>query len=189
MLSAKEAATAVGMTKAGIIRSIHTGKLSATRSDNGQFVIDPAELFRVYDPLTDGVNGHGNIDREVSTAGNFAPKIDSNGAVLHEDTWLTQLTLLERIIRSHEETIADLQTPPRCQHRPGGPDGGPSSHSCSRPKPKRAGGSGCWVGSKENQLCQRMMLGKESWFAGGVPVPSVACGARAVKVAATAVAT
>ena len=53
MLSAKEAATAVGMSKAGIIRAIHAGKLSATRNANQQFEIDPAELFRVYDA---GVN-------------------------------------------------------------------------------------------------------------------------------------
>lgn len=50
-LSAKEAATLVGMSKQGIIRAIHKGKLSATRNDHGEFVIDPAELFRVYEPL------------------------------------------------------------------------------------------------------------------------------------------
>src|SRR5262245_41548952 len=43
-------------------------------------------------------------------------------------------------------------------------------------------------GRKENQLCHRMLLGEESWFGWGVPVPSGGYGARAVKVAATDVA-
>ena len=55
MLSAKEAAAAVGMTKAGIIRSIHTGKISAAKDALGQWRIQPVELFRVYTP----VNGNG----------------------------------------------------------------------------------------------------------------------------------
>lgn len=48
-LSAKQAADAVGMTKQGIIKSIRNGRLSAVKDDKGQWQIDPAELFRVYD--------------------------------------------------------------------------------------------------------------------------------------------
>ena len=48
-LSAKQAADAVGMTKQGIIKSIRNGRLSAIKDDKGQWKIDPAELFRVYE--------------------------------------------------------------------------------------------------------------------------------------------
>lgn len=48
-LSAKQAADAVGMTKQGIIKSIRNGRLSAAKDNKGQWQIDPAELFRVYD--------------------------------------------------------------------------------------------------------------------------------------------
>lgn len=48
-LSAKEAAQAVGISKQGIIKSITRGRISAVKNKNGEWEIDPAELFRVYD--------------------------------------------------------------------------------------------------------------------------------------------
>jgi FtsZ-binding cell division protein ZapB len=48
MLTAKEAADQVGKTKAGILKAIKTGRLSGNKDDNGEWRIDPAELFRVY---------------------------------------------------------------------------------------------------------------------------------------------
>jgi excisionase family DNA binding protein len=95
MLSAKEAATAVGMSKNGIIRAIHSGRLSATRSEGGQFEIDPAELFRVYDP--------------VSTTDHLSWEVAGNETPAQSDDGVNQVAMLERIIRSHEETIADLR--------------------------------------------------------------------------------
>lgn len=95
MLSAKEAAAAVGMTKAGIIRAIHTGKLSATKNENGQFEIDPAELFRVYDP--------------VSTTDNSTPEIDDKASVEVVETFRQQVAMLERMLRDRDETIVDLR--------------------------------------------------------------------------------
>jgi hypothetical protein len=47
------AARAVGKSKATISRAIKAGRLSADRSDDGGYAIDPAELHRVY-PATDG---------------------------------------------------------------------------------------------------------------------------------------
>lgn len=38
------------MTKQGIIKSIRTGKISAIKNVHGEWEIDPAELFRVYEP-------------------------------------------------------------------------------------------------------------------------------------------
>ena len=42
------AARATGKTKTTLARAIKTGKLSATRLDGGGYLIDPAELARVY---------------------------------------------------------------------------------------------------------------------------------------------
>ena len=61
-LTPAQAGALVGMTKAGIIRAIHTGKLSATRNAHGNFEIDPAELFRAYDPLSTGGNSDDTVD-------------------------------------------------------------------------------------------------------------------------------
>jgi hypothetical protein len=56
-LSAREAGERVGLTKQAIVKAIKNGRISATKDDTGEWRIDPAELFRVYPPVTtDGVN-------------------------------------------------------------------------------------------------------------------------------------
>lgn len=95
MLSAKEAATAVGMSKNGIIRAIHDGRLSATRSSSGQFEIDPAELFRVYAP--------------VSTTDHLSWQVAANETPAQSEGVDEKVTMLERIIRDKDDVIADLR--------------------------------------------------------------------------------
>jgi hypothetical protein len=51
MLSPSRAAKVAGVGKATIQRAIKAGKLSATRQENGSFLIDPAELARVYESV------------------------------------------------------------------------------------------------------------------------------------------
>jgi hypothetical protein len=46
------AAIATGKSKTTIHRAIKSGKLSAFKNDDGAFEIDPAELHRVFDPVT-----------------------------------------------------------------------------------------------------------------------------------------
>jgi excisionase family DNA binding protein len=47
-LSLREAAEQAGTSKSTIWRAIKGGRLSATRTDDGGFAIDPAELFRAF---------------------------------------------------------------------------------------------------------------------------------------------
>ena len=49
-LSLREAAQQTGTSKSTILRAIQSGRLSAARTDDGGYAIDPAELFRVYQP-------------------------------------------------------------------------------------------------------------------------------------------
>ena len=51
MLTVAEAAEEVGISRGGIWKAIKTGRLSATKNNSGQIVIDPAELYRVYRPV------------------------------------------------------------------------------------------------------------------------------------------
>lgn len=94
-LSAAQAAAAVGMTKAGIIRAIHTGKLSATRNENNEFVIDPAELFRVYQPVATGVKSDDEVADKLPS--------DQSGSLQEK------VLLLERIINDKDDVISDLR--------------------------------------------------------------------------------
>ena len=49
-LSLREAAEQAGTSKSTIWRAIKAGRLSAVRDDDRNFAIDPAELFRVFQP-------------------------------------------------------------------------------------------------------------------------------------------
>jgi hypothetical protein len=55
----RQAAREAGTSKSTILRAIQSGRLSATRTDDGGYSIDPAELFRVYPrkPAADQVMG------------------------------------------------------------------------------------------------------------------------------------
>src|SRR5215212_1684063 len=50
LLSLREAAERAGSSKSTIFRYIKSGRLSASRGDDGAFQIDPAELARVFAP-------------------------------------------------------------------------------------------------------------------------------------------
>jgi excisionase family DNA binding protein len=52
MLTLAEAAKETGLTKPAIFKAIKNGKISASKDERGQWMIDPAELFRVYDPVS-----------------------------------------------------------------------------------------------------------------------------------------
>ena len=51
-LSLREAAREAGVSKSTILRAIQRGRLSAARTDDGGYDIQPAELFRFYEPRT-----------------------------------------------------------------------------------------------------------------------------------------
>lgn len=62
-LSLREAAEQVGVSKSTIFRAIQSGRMSAPRTDDGGFAIDPAELFRVYPPKAEKAgNGVGRSE-------------------------------------------------------------------------------------------------------------------------------
>lgn len=54
-LSLREAAQQARTSKSTILRAIQKGCLSATRTDDGGYAIQPAELFRVYPPKAKAV--------------------------------------------------------------------------------------------------------------------------------------
>ena len=60
------AAIATGKSKTTIHRAIKSGKLSAFKNDDGTFEIDPAELHRVFDPVTHAVTGNPIMEQFVT---------------------------------------------------------------------------------------------------------------------------
>src|SRR3954469_17646958 len=49
-LTLAEAAAQVGVNRSTILRAVKSGKISGTRDDDGAWHVEPAELFRVFEP-------------------------------------------------------------------------------------------------------------------------------------------
>jgi uncharacterized NAD(P)/FAD-binding protein YdhS len=49
-LTLAQAAAETGLHRSSILRAIKRGTVSGTRDDSGQWVVEPAELFRVFPP-------------------------------------------------------------------------------------------------------------------------------------------
>lgn len=96
------ASKATGKSKSTLSRDIKNGKISAVRQDDGSYRIDPAELHRVYPPVSFGVAGNGSIERSATgfdTHGN--PTFQREAEVLRE--------VHDRERRQLERTIDDLR--------------------------------------------------------------------------------
>ena len=65
MIGMTEAAKLTGKQRQTIHKAIKEGRISAVRTESGEWRIDPAELFRVYQPVST-VND--NQSREVDTS-------------------------------------------------------------------------------------------------------------------------
>src|SRR3546814_12309637 len=51
-ITLREASEKVGVTRQTLMKAIKTGRVSAENSDNGEWRIEPVELFRVWPPVT-----------------------------------------------------------------------------------------------------------------------------------------
>ena len=63
-ITLREASEKVGVTRQTLMKAIKTGRVSAEKSENGEWRIEPVELFRVWppvnevqQPLQDGLTG------------------------------------------------------------------------------------------------------------------------------------
>lgn len=63
-----QAAKATGKSKPTIQRAIKNGAISASKEIDGSYVIDPAELHRVFEPVTGGSNDERDLKQSVPPA-------------------------------------------------------------------------------------------------------------------------
>jgi len=99
----KQAAGATGKSKPTILRAIQTGKISARKDVNGEWEIDPAELHRVYDPVT--VSG---------TPGALSGTEDAAGGADETLQWSNvlqvEVRLLRELLMERDKRVADQAT-------------------------------------------------------------------------------
>jgi hypothetical protein len=102
-----QAAKATGRSKSALSRDVKAGRVSATRNADGSLQIDPAELHRVFPPVSRG-NGTDNVAWDASQPVAARP---DNGVLLARENALLrdQLADRDRTLVDLRESIRDLR--------------------------------------------------------------------------------
>ncbi|MDD9911401.1 MAG: helix-turn-helix domain-containing protein [Ahrensia sp.] len=90
-----QAAKATGKSKPTISRAIKSGKISAAKGDDGSYTIDPAELHRVFPPLSPASNDTGTDE---------TPAPSQSDALLQQE-----IEHLRRQLEDRDSQISDLK--------------------------------------------------------------------------------
>lgn len=93
-LTLSQAAKALGKSKSTLNRAIKTGRLSATRNEDGTFSINPAELYRAFPEPSE------NARQE-------RPK-EPERTVVPDDLG-SRISLLQQLLEREREAVADLK--------------------------------------------------------------------------------
>jgi hypothetical protein len=134
MMSLSEAGKVTRQSKSTIWRAIKAGRLSATRTDTGEFQIDPAELHRVF-PIGTGEQRAGNasVKRDATAADGAGMAVleaeiaglkamaellrdQLTDARKDRDAWRSQA---ERLLLTHGSTSTTTTEPTAIEPRPG----------------------------------------------------------------------
>jgi len=102
--SITRAARETGLSKSTVSRAIKSGKISASRGEDGAYHIEPAELFRVYPK---------RVAQPPSDAADDAPRNphEEPPATLsrNEEILQVKVAMLEEMLGRERETVADLR--------------------------------------------------------------------------------
>ena len=96
--SLKEAAEAVGRGKPAILKAIQNGKISAKKDDHGEWQIEPAELHRVYPPVSETVDETAQKETQATIRNSQSEDGNTFGN-----------KLLEQELQFLREKLADVQ--------------------------------------------------------------------------------
>lgn len=106
-LSLREAAEQSGASKSTIFRAIRSGRLSAGRDDDGNFAIDPAELFRVYPPKG---SAPGAAERERKRSeGQGATDHDATSLQIRNAELAAEIRALRLLLEATQQREGDLK--------------------------------------------------------------------------------
>lgn len=96
-----QAAKEAGVSKTSLHRAVKSGRVSASRNDDGTFSIDPAELFRVY-PRNSGTQGRDvPVEQTVTASG--------TDGTAERIALAARLAVLESQAEMQAERIAELK--------------------------------------------------------------------------------
>lgn len=95
LLSATQAAKAVGKSVPTITRAIKSGKLSARKRDGGGYEVEPSELFRVWDAVT--------------VKDNAPPPMLERETPIKDNVLQAKLEVMDERLSDAQATIKDLR--------------------------------------------------------------------------------
>jgi excisionase family DNA binding protein len=101
-LSLGQAAQQVGISKSTIVRAVRKGRLSATRTPDGGYLIDPAELFRVYPP--GGAEQRGVAHHATTADGGVATELRIRNAEM-----ASEITALRQILENERRRAEEIR--------------------------------------------------------------------------------
>ena len=106
----RQAAQQAGTSKSTILRAIQSGRLSATRTEDGGYSIDAAELFRVYPPRsnTDADQCSERSEGQDATTSRNSERPDPTDFEMRLQQAREQVALEARA-KLAEERLADLK--------------------------------------------------------------------------------
>ena len=105
MLTLNQCTKEVGRNRSSLLRAIQKGRLSAKRGEDGQWWVDPAELFRVYQPAPiEQVHTHAHTNGDADTQ-NIECRLLRELLDEKDKRIAEQATMIEGL----ENLIADLQ--------------------------------------------------------------------------------
>src|SRR4051794_19986258 len=105
VLSIRDAAKEAGVSRSAIFRAIRSGRISAPRKENGDYAIDPAELFRVFEPKpTETRDGGGSRPAGQSEQGRETAETVETTAALK-----AEIAALKELVRRLDQDKDDLK--------------------------------------------------------------------------------
>lgn len=119
--TAGQAAKAAGVSKATITRALQSGKISGLKDDSGAWSIDPAELHRVFPPVT-----HEPPETQIVKQSATPEKHNETGVLERENQMLREALIEARQERDRWHQIAERLSiaPPTPAPIPQKPAGG-----------------------------------------------------------------
>jgi len=97
MLTLTESSKETGLTRSAIFKAIKSGRLSANKNNKGEFLIDPAELFRVYKP----------VNKEMLPSEQLATHKETQETQETQET--AELSMMKRLLAQVESERDDLR--------------------------------------------------------------------------------